>query len=140
MKLYKICFIPEGEHLGDSQTFDETWYATEYELREHWAEQAKDWEEEENEQWEEYGISSEHPEKAFEIPLEDLLEMTELDGYMFDKFTIPEYEPVFRNGCFCVEKLERKEVCGEDGEPFKFKDINEAQQFIDNLNNLMNKN
>lgn len=140
MKIYKICFIPDGDHLGDAETFDTTWYATEYELRAHWVDQAKEWEEEENEQWEDYGVSSEHPEKFYEIPLVDLKEMTELDGYMFEEYNLPEYEPVFRNGEFHVEKLERNEVCDKSGNPYKFKTAKEAEQFIENLKNLYNQN
>ena len=140
MKIYKICFIPDGDHLGDSQTFDETWYATEYELRAHWVDQAKDWEEEENQQWEDYGVSSENPEKFYEIPLVDLKEMTELDGYLFEEYDLPEYEPVFRNGEFHIERLERNEVCDESGKAYSFKTAKEAEQFIENLKNLYNKN
>ena len=140
MKIYKILFRSEGDHRGDVETFYETWYATEYELRAHWVDQAKDWEEEENEQWEEYGVSSENPEKFYEIPLEELLGITDQDGYWLKEYTLPEYEPVFRNGEFHVEKLERNEVCDKSGKPYKFKTAKEAEQFIENLKNLYNQN
>ena len=137
MKIYKVCLLQEGNKLGDKEVFDNVWCTTECGLREHWFDQAQEWGEEENEQWADYSISSEHPEKAYEIPLEKLLEMTEKDGYSIEGYEIPEYEPVFHDGAFYVERVERNEVQNIDGKLFTFQTKQEAKQFIETLKNLM---
>ena len=70
-----------------------------------------------------------------------ILDIFDADGYVYDWYDLPEYEPTYNEGgTFTVKQLKQDEVCDANGKPYTFGTIQEANQYIENLNNLMNKN
>ncbi len=70
-----------------------------------------------------------------------ILDIFDTDGYVYDWYDLPEYEPTYNeDGTYTVKQLKQDMVCDADGKPYKFETIQEANKYIENLNNLMNKN
>ena len=73
--------------------------------------------------------------------IDTIIEIFEYDVYVVDYIDLPDYEPTYnQDGTFTVKQLKQDEVCDANGKPYTFGTIQEAKQYIDNLNNLMNKN
>jgi len=70
-----------------------------------------------------------------------ILDIFDADGYVWDWYELPEYEPTYnQDGTYTVKQLKQDTVCDADGKPYKFETIQEANKYIENLNSLMNKN
>ena len=70
-----------------------------------------------------------------------ILDIFDADGYVYDWYDLPEYEPTYNeDGTYMVKQLKQDIVCDADGKPYTFETTQEANKYIENLNNLMNKN
>lgn len=73
--------------------------------------------------------------------IDTIIEIFEYDGYVVDYIDLPDYEPTYnQDGTYTVKQLKQDEVCDANGKPYTFGTIQETKQYIENLNNLMNKN
>lgn len=75
------------------------------------------------------------------LDIDTIIEIFEYDGYVVDYCDLPDYEPTYnQDGTFTVKQLKQDVVCDANGKPYTFETIQEANQYIENLNNLMSKN